>query len=278
MTTTRVLVTGATGNMGRKAIAALVALDDVDVVGIDVGSASDLGATVELVQADLSTYDRSWADRFRDVDVALHLAADPRPIATWESVVRSNIDLSHNVLRAAQEHGVSRFVFASSNWVLGGHRFTRERLTPATPPRPVNPYGISKLAIERAGAAMSERCAMSFLALRLGWCQPGDNRPGPHMSFGRWGQELWLSNDDWRQAVQRACTGPFEGCAVVNVMSDNAGMRWDLTDTDRVLGYRPTCRHSPRISVRGHLTNTAARLRDAVFAPMSAAPRFGARW
>jgi NAD+ dependent glucose-6-phosphate dehydrogenase len=272
------LVTGATGNLGRKAVAALSELDGCAATGIDHGSVRDLGSEIELINADLSTYDRSWAQRFSDVDVVLHLAADPRPIATWQSVLRSNLDLSNHVLRAAEEHGVNRFVFASSNWVLGGYRFTDETLTPATPPRPVNPYGVSKLATERAGVAVSERCGMSFLALRLGWCQPGDNRPGAHMAFGRWGQELWLSNEDWRQAVQRACTEPFEGVAVVNVMSDNAGMRWDLTDTERLLGYCPLSRSTPRLSLRGRATNCAARLRDSVFAAGSGAPRFGARW
>jgi len=274
----RVLVTGAAGNLGRKAIAAIAELDGLAVIGIDHGPVGDLGPTVEYIDADLSTYDESWAKRFGDVDVVLHLAADPRPIATWQSVLRSNLDLSHHVLRAAEENDVKRFVFASSNWVLGGYRFTSETLTPTTSPHPVNPYGFSKLATERDGAAVSARCGMSFLALRLGWCQPGNNVPGPHMAFGRWGQELWLSNDDWHQAVQRACTSPFDGFAVINVMSDNAGMRWDLTDTERVLGYRPLSSHRPQLSVRRRVTDTAARFRDALFDPGAAAPRFGARW
>jgi hypothetical protein len=78
--------------------------------------------------------------------------------------------------------------------------------------------------------------------------------------------------------VQRACTSRFDGCAVVNVMSDNVGMRWDLTDTERVLGYRPLSRHIPQLPVRRRVTNAAARLRDVVFDPGAAAPRFGARW
>ena len=273
----RVLVTGASGNLGRKAVAALPELEGVDVIGID-DRPGDLGPDIELVGADLSSYDDSWACRFDDVDVVLHLAADPRPTASSEAVLRSNIDLSQHVLRAAEEHGVARFVFASSNWVLGGYRFTGQRLTPATPPRPVNAYGFSKLATERAGANVAARVGMAFLAIRIGWCQAGENRPGPHMAFGRWGQELWLSNRDWCQAVQRACTVPFEGFAVLNVMSDNAGMRWDLTDTERVLGYRPLSRHVPCLTFGRRLTDAAARVRDTVLRPSSSVPLVGARW
>ena len=61
-----------------------------------------------------------WASAFRGVDAVLHLAADRRPEAPWDSLQRLNLDLSMNVLRAAEEGQVRRFAFASSNWVLGG--------------------------------------------------------------------------------------------------------------------------------------------------------------
>jgi nucleoside-diphosphate-sugar epimerase len=274
--TKRVLITGATGNLGAKAVAALRALADVDVIGIaDRPAAVDLGISVEV--ADLAVPDDSWDRHFEGVDVVLHLAADMRPVASWESVVANNIDLSLNVLGAAERHRVGRVVFASSNWVLGGYRFEKGPLTPTTPPKPVNAYGMSKLVIERAGAARARR-GTDFLALRIGWCQPGENRPGSHMAYGRWGQQMWLSNDDWRQAVQLACTTPFKGFAVVNVMSDNAGSRWDLSDTERLLGYQPTSRHRPRVTPLRLLAEVGARTRDRMFPVRTESPLFGARW
>ena len=274
--TRRVLITGATGNLGAKAVAALRALDDVKVIGVaNAPAKGDLHITV--VFADLSVPDESWDRWFDGVDVVLHLAGDMRPTASWESVIANNIDLSLNVLDAAERHRVGRVVFASSNWVLGGYRFRSDALTPSAPPRPVNAYGVSKLVIERAGAALARR-GTHFLALRIGWCQAGENRPGSHMAFGRWGQQMWLSNDDWRQAVQLACTAPFEGFAVVNVMSDNAGSRWDLSETNRLLGYSPASRHSPRRSPYRALLEVGARVRDRVFPMRAEGPLFGARW
>jgi nucleoside-diphosphate-sugar epimerase len=270
------LITGVTGNLGGKAVAALRDLDDVEVIGIaDRPAGADLGIAVTL--ADMSVPDDSWSRCFEGVDVVLHLAADMRAVASWESVVANNIDLSLNVLEAAERHRVGRVVFASSNWVLGGYRFRRTRLTPATPPLPVNAYGMSKLVIERAGAALARR-GTSFLALRIGWCQPGENRPGSHMAFGRWGQQMWLSNDDWRQIVQLACTAPFDGFALVNVMSDNAGSRWELTETYHLLGYRPTSRHHPRLTPLRLAAEVGARLRDRVFLVRTERPLFGATW
>ena len=269
----RVLVTGSTGNLGRKAVTALREAD-VDIVEV----AADVPGGPDAVRADLSTFDPAWASAFRAVDAVLHLAADRRPEAPWDSFQRLNVDLSMNVLRAAEEAQVRRFAFASSNWVLGGYRFTGERLTATTTPRPVNPYGVSKLVIERVGLATAARTGMSFLALRIGYCQPGDNLPGPGMLYGRWGQEMWLSNQDWAQAVCKACTSPYEGSAVLHLMSDNTGMRWDLTDSDRVIGYRPESRHTPRLTLTGRLRDAAARLRDGLVQPMAPEPRFGGGW
>ena len=174
-----VLVTGSTGNLGQKAVAALESAESTKVVRFGRNSAN----LPDVVTADLSHYG-SWARSFGGVDAVLHLAADPRPVSDWAAVTKLNIDLALNVFRAAEEAQVRRIVFASSNWVVAGYRFGRERLTSCIPPRPVNPYGASKLFIERAGIALGERTGISVLALRIGWCQPGDNIPGPHMGFG----------------------------------------------------------------------------------------------
>ena len=274
MTNMRVLITGASGNLGKKAVAALAARDDVELVQL---SADTPAVATDRLRADLAVYDDTWAAAFHGVDVVLHLAGDGRPSADWATVLRSNIDVTLNVMRAAEAAHIGRFVFASSNWVLAGYRFTADPLLPSTPPRPVNPYGVSKLVVERIGFATAARTGMAFLALRIGYCQPGTNEPGPHMAFGRWGQEMWLSNEDWAHAVEQACTADVTGAAIVNVMSANRGMRWDLEETARRIGYRPRRRHTPRLTAATRLGDLAARARDAARRPM-VAPAIGGRW
>ncbi len=269
----RVLVTGAAGNLGRKAVAALGAVDGVRVLEID-RSADDHRTIV----ADLAVFEPAWAAAFDGVDTVLHLAGESSPAAPWASVVRDNVDATLNVFRAATAAGVGRVVFASSNWVLGGHRFGDEQLTPDTPPRPVNPYGASKLFGERAGCQLAATTGCVFVALRIGYCQTGDNVPGPHMGFGRWGQEMWLSNDDWASAAVAACTPPGVTTAVVNVMSDNEGMRWDLAATERALGWSPRDGHRPTLSPPQRITEALARARDRLVPRHLALPRPGSRW
>src|SRR5215467_891945 len=101
----RILVTGSTGNLGAKAVAALKTLPNVQVVGIGRNSTED----PNVISADLERYDPAWARHFAGVDAVLHLAADPKPVGSWDSITRLNIELALNVLRAAEEAHVRRF-------------------------------------------------------------------------------------------------------------------------------------------------------------------------
>ncbi|MFH5070387.1 NAD-dependent epimerase/dehydratase family protein [Enterobacter cloacae complex sp. 2024EL-00215] len=271
---TRVLVTGSTGNLGAKAVAALNALGNIEVKGIGRNSTND----PQVITADLERYDTAWAKHFEGVDAVLHLAADPKPVGSWESITRLNIELALNVFRAAEEARVRRFVFASSNWVLGGYRFRNELLTSQLSPRPVNPYGASKLFVERYGQVSGIRTGMSVISLRIGYCQPGENQPGPHMAFGRWGQEMWLGNEDWAQAVVQSITSPFQGSAVLNIVSRNEGSRWDLTEAKKTIGYDPTQSHRPVITPLNLFKDRAAALRERFFATGAPVPLYGTRW
>lgn len=270
----RVIVTGSTGNLGRKAVAALARLDRVDVVAIGRNGAGQ----PDVITADLGRYDEGWARHFEGADAVLHLAADPKPIGTWSSILRLNVDLALNVFRAAEAGRVRRFVFASSNWVFGGYRFRTEKLRSDLTPWPVNAYGASKVFLERFGLMAAARSGLSMLSLRIGYCQPGENRPGPHMAFGRWGQEMWLGNADWADAVVKASTSPFQGSAMLNIVSLNEGMRWDLDEARSTIGYAPTERHVPVQPPINRTKDIAARFRDRLTARGAVEPSFGPRW
>jgi nucleoside-diphosphate-sugar epimerase len=132
---------------------------------------------------------------------------------------------------------------------MAGHRFGEGALPPDRDPFPVNAYGASKLFGERLGRSYSDRWGLSVIAFRIGWCQRGDNRPGPHMAYGDWGQGMWLSDRDLAQGFEKAVTAPESvRFAVLNLMSDNPGMRWPLDETRALIGYAPQDRHAPVIT------------------------------
>jgi NAD+ dependent glucose-6-phosphate dehydrogenase len=266
-----VLITGATGSIGTKLRRHF----------------ADLGLRLRLlclnprndpqvVTADLSVYGETWASQFEGVDTVIHLAGDPFATASWDSVQRNNIDLTLNVFRAAQSHRVKRIVFASSNWVMAGHRFGSERLTTDLEPRPVNPYGCGKLLCERAGRQLWQQSGIALIALRIGCCQhiPG-NVPGPQIEHGLWGQQMWLSDRDLCDGVERAVFAEQVQFAVLNLMSDNPGMRWDIEQTRQLIGYAPKDGH---IAVSTPAIEEHERLARLKFELAERFERIAAQW
>lgn len=230
-----ILITGAAGNLGRKLTAHLRGQGSAPVL-LDV-AAQPPDPAIET--ADLSRWS-DWADRFRGIDCVIHLAGESRPEAGWPSVSRHNIDATLNVFQAAARHGVRRIVFASTTWVMEGHSASTGIITEDMPPLPVNAYGASKLAGERIGSHFAETTALSVICLRLGACssRPG-NLPGRHLGASLWGQQKWLSDRDLCHGFGRAVAADgdlrFE---IVNLVSANRGMRWDMGKAERLLGFR----------------------------------------
>jgi NAD+ dependent glucose-6-phosphate dehydrogenase len=225
------VITGTRGNLGGKLATALGPTCDLRCL--------DLLGGEDCIKADLGAYDDSWARHFEGVQTVLHFAGESQPTASWALVHRANIVATANVLRASRIHGVRRIIFASTNQVMAGYRFSDRIVTTDMPPTPLNPYAVSKLFCEEAGRAFSSETGISFIAFRIGNIQPGENLPRPAMGIGVWGQQMWLSNRDFIAGIQAAIDVPNVPFAILNLVSNNPGMRWDLTETHRVLGYSP---------------------------------------
>ena len=242
---TRILITGAAGHIGRK-LAMFLTGRGYELRLFDIES----GGNDAIEIADLSQWDEAWTNRLAGIDCVVHLAGCPRPDAGWNEIQRLNLDMTMNVLEAASRKRVRRVVFASSNWVLAGWRWTDAPLNSATEPRPTNAYGMSKLAGERLGHCYSRTRGLSFIALRIGYVpRVPSPQPGPQMAWGPWGQQMWLSERDLCDGIERAIAAPPNvDFAVVNLVSENEGMRWDLAEAERLIGYIPSDHGIPVIT------------------------------
>lgn len=239
-----VLITGAGGHLGRKLFDALEQDTDHQVSGIDIRPVDH----PDIHIADLSG-DEDWSKLLGGVDVIVHLAGDREPTATWPSAIKNNMDATLKLYHHAAQMGVKRVVLASSNWIHGDKRFADDRLSRDTPPGPVNAYGMSKLFCERTGAYFAEHHNLSVICLRIGWTQwTHANQPGSHMAMGRWGQEMWLSDRDFLNGMRCAIEAEGVQFAALNLMSENTGMRWDISETRQVIGYTPQDRYRPRVT------------------------------
>ncbi len=230
-----VLITGANGNIGRKLREAWS--DLYDLVLIDREADPD---DSEVIAADLSVYDEEWAQYFVGVDTVIHLAANPSEHATWEELYAPNMDALANVFNAAVVAGVDRIVFASSNHAMGGYKGMGDMpITEDLTPKPGNPYGATKLMGERLGQSLSKAFDLTFVALRIGWIQAGENQPSTLPDD--WSRLLWLSDGDMLHLFECAVEADLgdETFVVINGMSNNEGTRWDLSRGFEILGYSP---------------------------------------
>ena len=109
----RVVVTGATGNVGTSVVEALRADPDVDsVTGLARRPPDWRLPGVEWVGADVATTD--LVPVFRGADAVVHLAWLIQPSHHLDVVRTVNVDGSARVFRAVAEAGVPSLVYASS--------------------------------------------------------------------------------------------------------------------------------------------------------------------
>lgn len=242
------LITGAAGNLGGKLRRHLQGRYDLRLLD------RDPRGDRAIEQADLSQWQSAWVERFGNVDTVVHFAADPTAQQTWPLLIGPNVDATVHLFQAAMQGGVHRVIYASSNHVMGGYKDEPGvRLTTDLAPRPgtrymVNgqardsaPYAATKLFGERLGKGYAEGRGLSVLAVRIGSVRPGDNRPQDFPPDREaWFRLMWLSNRDFCQLMERCITAPLNvPFAVLNGMSNNTGMVWDLATTRKLVGYEP---------------------------------------
>jgi nucleoside-diphosphate-sugar epimerase len=228
----RVLVTGATGRLGRRVVAALQA-QGVAVTALDLASSDDLQVDRLVVG---SAGDVDVVRRALDgVDGIVHLAAIPVPFrAPSEHVFCGNTAATFTVLEQGAQAGVRRAVIASS-YAVTGLPFARAARQPAylpidedIPLQIEDPYALSKQVDELVAQSMWWQHGLSVVALRfpfLGGIEDGlptrAARIAADPAFAA--RELWmyLETRDAASACVLALTAPSEGCHVVGLAAPN---------------------------------------------------------
>jgi nucleoside-diphosphate-sugar epimerase len=202
----RAVVTGAAGFIGSHLCEHLLACGD-EVVGID--ALTDFYAPA-LKRRNLAVIGRHGRFTFRhgdllhlglrplfaEADTVFHLAGQPGVRGSWgaefDTYLERNVLATQRVLETARDSGPRRVVFASSSSVYGD---TEAYPTPETArPRPVSPYGVTKLAAEQLCETYRTVFGLPAASLRL--FSVYGPRQRPDMAFSR--------------LLSAACTGqPF---------------------------------------------------------------------
>jgi NAD+ dependent glucose-6-phosphate dehydrogenase len=236
----KLFITGINGTIGGILQAGLAGM--YDIFGLDiVGPFSD-----RVFEANIDDYEGVLgvlreAGPFPSL---IHMAADPRVKAPWESVLPNNIMGTRNVFEAARHVGVRRVIFASSSHVTGAydgiepdtylhHQPDPRRIQVSDPIRPDSDYGVSKAFGEALARYYTSRWAISSICLRIGVVLR-DDRPVGHP----WFKKGWLSHRDLVQLVTKSLQSNIV-FGIYYGMSNNTGGFWDITNARLELGYEP---------------------------------------
>ena len=173
----KILVCGGAGYIGSNMTAMLASQGHEPVVfdNLSKGHRRAVGDT-PFVEGDLADFDFIVETLKKyQIEAVMHFAAF---IEVGESVsdplryYRNNFVNAHNLLCAMEKAGVEEFVFSSTAAVYGIPETTP--ITEDIAKCPINPYGESKLAVERMCHFQSQTSRLRYAALRyFNACGPG---------------------------------------------------------------------------------------------------------
>jgi nucleoside-diphosphate-sugar epimerase len=167
----RILVTGASGFVGRGVIERLRSSGAYDVRGSVRRDDAERAAGVDYRVVESLDANTDWLAALEGCDAVIHTAARVHvmreraadPLAEFR---RANVDGTLALARQAVVAGVRRFVFVSSIKVNGEATEPGRPFTADDAPAPLDAYGRSKLEAEQGLRAFLEQAAREWVVVR----------------------------------------------------------------------------------------------------------------
>lgn len=167
----KIVVTGGCGFIGSNLVRLLSRVkNEITVVdNLSKGSLLNIESVpnVHFVKADIRDSE-AMQQVIEGQEVVIHLAAFGSVIESVTDPMENfsvNVEGMLRVLTVARSCGIKRFIFSSTGGALIGN--ANPPVNEESPPRPISPYGASKLAGEGYCCAFSHSYDMDIVALRF---------------------------------------------------------------------------------------------------------------
>jgi uronate dehydrogenase len=233
----RILITGASGLIGRKLTKALEREHE-----LRLGDVRPIAGDSRFVPCDV-TRPAEVAAAIKGSDAVIHLAIASGHEGEYEDDAFNqerfdvNVKGTWNVLEAARRAGVRRFVHTSSLMVVWGYA-APEWVASDAPARPVGTYARTKHLAEVLCEQAAREFKLSIVCLRI--AKPID------LDDPAWKarpiRPQWIAFPDLVEAYRLAVAASDVEFEIVTIVGEGSRRRWDLLKAERVLGYRPTLR------------------------------------
>ena len=166
-----ILITGATGFIGRAILADLVTDSPHRVIALTRDTSDDLPHNIKQVRVRSVNGTTQYHELLNDIDVIIHTAACVHQLDYTEDTAYAdynavNVDGTLNLARQAAESGVKRFIFLSTIKVNGDSTHPGHPFTPDDAPAPGGPYAITKDTAECGLLELSHQTGIETVIVR----------------------------------------------------------------------------------------------------------------
>ncbi len=169
MNNQKILITGATGFVGKSLCSELLRLRQP--IRLAVRSTSLPIENTEVAMVGGIDGNTDWSALLSGVDVVIHLAArvhvmNDTAVDSLAEFRKVNVDGTQNLALQAAKSGVKRFIFISSIKVNGEHTVIGKPFTEDDMANPQDAYGVSKYEAEQVLLRIAQQTGMDVVIIR----------------------------------------------------------------------------------------------------------------
>lgn len=234
----KILITGAAGNIGQQLTAYLQDKHSLRLVDVDFTAMPEkLQSTNEVIETDLAKLE-NWPALLVDIDYVIQLAGNPAVDAEMSDLMELNYRLPYNFFHSAKDSvSLKRVIYASSFHASTGYPADIQ-VKVNDKPRPDSLYGVSKVYLENLASYYAYQHGVESIGIRIAAYTKTQDKDTYHE--GKYEQAEYLSEADMNHLIDCCLKAELiEPALVVNGLSNNTFKRIDIETARQKLDYQP---------------------------------------